>query len=133
MMTPRSTNTHVRYSEAFRTKILDDIQHGRNTITEVTSLYGIPKQTIYRWIHNYGDDRIIARTVRIELKGEVRMVKKLKQENKELKDAVAKLTLENLCLKAQLEVIEEQNSVSQKKNSFSMPSPAPEKKPGSIK
>lgn len=57
----KRTNTRVRYSASFRLKILDDIQRGRNTITEVSLLYGIPKPTLYRWIHKYGDERIIGR------------------------------------------------------------------------
>lgn len=123
------SNVNVRYSEAFRLKILDDVQRGRNTIAEVSLLYGIPVQTVYKWIHKYGDERIISKSVRIELKGEVQVVKKLKQENTELKDALAKLTLENICLKAQLDVYEEHAGVHEKKSSFSMPLSAPKKQP----
>jgi transposase-like protein len=48
MNDPRRSNTNVHYSEAFCLKILDDIHSGRNTIAEVSLLYGIPKQTIYK-------------------------------------------------------------------------------------
>ena len=131
MKDPRRLGTNVRYSEAFRLKILDDIHRGRNTISEVSLLYGIPLQTIYKWIHKYGDERIIARAVRIELKGEVQMVKKLQHENTELKDAISKLTLEYICLKSKLEVYEKHAGISEKKSSFSMPLSAPRKQPKS--
>lgn len=46
------------------------------------------------------------------------MAKKLQQENTELKDAIAKLTSENLCLKSKLEVLLEHSHDPGKKQTL---------------
>ena len=117
----------VHYSEAFRLKVLDDIRKKKYTVPEAAALYGVSFKSIYKWIRKYGYEDMIAKTVRVELKGEVTMNKKLQKENTDLKDAVSKLTLENICLKAELEVYKQHAKSTQKKSSFSTPSCSSEK------
>ncbi len=117
----------VHYSEAFRLKVLDDMRKKKYTVREASDLYGVSFQSIYQWIRKYGYEDMIAKTVRIELKGEVTMNKKLQKENAELKDAVSKLTLENIYLKAELEVHKQYAKNTEKKSSFSTPSSSSEK------
>lgn len=117
----------VHYSEAFRLKVLDDIRKKKFTVAEAAALYGVSYQSIYNWIHKYGYENMIAKTVRVELKGEVTMNKKLRKENAQLKDAVSKLTLEKIYLEAELEVLREHAKITQKKSSFSTPSSSSEK------
>lgn len=117
----------VHYSEAFRLKVLDDMRKKKYTVREASDLYGVSFQSIYQWIRKYGYEDMIAKTVRIELKGEVTMNKRLQKENAELKDAVSKLTLENIYLKAELEVHKQYAKNTEKKSSFSTPSSSSEK------
>lgn len=114
---------HIRYSEAFRLKILDEIKCSKVSINDVSLLYGIGRASLYRWINKYGKDNLIAKKVRIELKGEVSMLKKKDKQIADLKDAVAQLTLENICLRAMTEVMDESLSPEEKKSLFSRLSP----------
>jgi len=115
----QEAKVRVQFSEAFRLKVLDEIRKKHYTVAEASALYGVSSKSIYQWIRKYGYEEMVAKTVRVELKGEVTMNKKLQKENTDLKDAVSKLTLENICLKAELEVYKQHAGITQKKSSFS--------------
>lgn len=119
MNTSKKPQPQHKYSVAFKLKILDDIKSRRYTITEVSLLYGMCRKTVYKWIHKYGQSEIITRRIRVETIGEVKMDEKLKEENQKLKDALATLTLENICLRAELEVLGENKEELKKKRQFS--------------
>ncbi|MFA5614783.1 MAG: helix-turn-helix domain-containing protein [Methanoculleus sp.] len=127
MNTSKKPSLQPKYSEAFKLKILDDIKSRRYTITEVSLLYGMCRKTVYKWIHKYGQSEIITRRIRVEPTGEVRMDKKVMEENQRLKDALAALTLENMCLRAELEVLGENKEELKKKRQFSSASFEPKK------
>ncbi|MGI6197675.1 MAG: transposase, partial [Candidatus Cloacimonadaceae bacterium] len=45
----------IRYSEAFKLKVVEEIERGHLTITKAMRLYDIKgSATIYNWIRKYG-------------------------------------------------------------------------------
>ncbi len=48
----------VRYSDAFKLKVVQDIEKGKLTISEARRLYEINgTNTVYRWLRKYGKKR----------------------------------------------------------------------------
>ena len=67
----------VRYSDAFKLKVVQDIEKGKLTISEARRLYEINgTNTVYRWLRKYGKNDLIQKVVRIEMKDEKSQLKK---------------------------------------------------------
>ena len=114
----------LRYSEAFKLKVVQEIDKGRLTIAEATRLYEINgRTTIYKWLRKYGKDQVIRRYVRIEMKDEKSILKEKEERIKELESALASVTLHNICLQSYVEVVNENISEAEKKTSLSRLSP----------
>ena len=89
----------VRYSDAFKLKVVQDIEKGKLTISEARRLYEINgTHTVYRWLRKYGKNDLIQKIVRIEMKDEKSQLKKKDERIRELESVIASLTLHNLCL-----------------------------------
>ena len=89
----------VRYSDAFKLKVVQDIEKGKLTISEARRLYEINgTHTVYRWLRKYGKNDLIQKVVRIEMKDEKSQLKKKDERIRELESVIASLTLHNLCL-----------------------------------
>jgi len=89
----------VRYSDAFKLKVVQDIEKGKLTISEARRLYEINgTNTVYRWLRKYGKNDLIQKVVRIEMKDEKSQLKKKDERIRELESVIASLTLHNLCL-----------------------------------
>ncbi|MDI9528806.1 MAG: helix-turn-helix domain-containing protein [Candidatus Cloacimonadota bacterium] len=109
----------LRYSEAFKLKVVQEIDKGRLTIAEATRLYEINgRTTIYKWLRKYGKDQVIRRYVRIEMKDEKSILKEKEERIKELESALASVTLHNICLQSYVEVVNENISDAEKKLHF---------------
>jgi transposase len=106
----------IRYSEAFKLKVVEEIERGHLTITKAMRLYDIKgSATIYNWIRKYGKSHLLKKTVRIQMKNEKDKMAELERENRSLKSAVASLTLQNICLQSYVEVVEEGEQIDAKK------------------
>lgn len=106
----------VRYSEAFKQKVVKEIENGKYTITQAQIVYGIGgNTTIQQWIKKLGKNKLLGKRVRIEMKSELDKIKQLEQEKKELERAVANLTLKNLALESQIEILEQESGIDSKK------------------
>ena len=89
----------VRYSDAFKLKVVQDIEKGKLTISEARRLYEINgTNSVYRWLRKYGKNDLIQKVVRIEMKDEKSQLKKKDERIRELESVIASLTLHNLCL-----------------------------------
>jgi transposase len=114
----------IRYSEAFKLKVVQEIERGRLTISEATRLYEINgSTTIYKWIRKYGKNQIIRRYVRIEMKDEKSILKEKEERIRDLESALAAITLHNICLQSYVDVVNENISEAEKKTSLSRLSP----------
>jgi transposase-like protein len=113
----------IRYSEAFKLKVVQEIEKGRLTISEASRVYEIYGTTIYKWLRKYGKNHTIRRYVRIEMKDEKSILKEKEDRIKELESALASVTLHNICLQTYVDVVNENISEAEKKTSLSKLSP----------
>ena len=115
----------VRYSDAFKLKVVQDIEKGKLTISEARRLYEINgTNTVYRWLRKYGKNDLIQKVVRIEMKDEKSQLKKKDERIRELESVIASLTLHNLCLQNYVDVVNENISEEEKNFIFQVVSRA---------
>jgi len=120
----RSETINLRYSEAFKLKVVDEIERGKLTISEASRLYEIKgSSTIYKWIRRYGRNHLISKTVRIEMKNEKDIIRAKEEKIRELEKALASTTVQNLCQKCYIESLESRISEEEKKTLLSSLSP----------
>jgi transposase len=113
-----------RYSEAFKVKVVNEIETGRLTISQASRLYEIyGGNTIYAWLRKYGKNELIRKFVRIEMKDEKSQLKAKEERIRELESALSAVTLHNICLQSYVEVVNENLSEEEKKTLFSQLSP----------
>lgn len=110
----------VRYSTAFKQKVVEEIDRGELTINEARRLYGIgAHHTIQRWLKQFGRENRLPVTVRIQMKDELRKIKQLEERNTLLEKALAESELDRYVLKKTIEVLEQEYGQVAKKNSDS--------------
>jgi transposase-like protein len=114
----------LRYSDAFKQKVVNEIERGRLTISQASRLYEIyGTNTIYKWLRKYGKNDLIRKVVRIEMKDEKSILKQKEERIRELESALSSLTLHNICLQTYVDVVNENISEEEKKTSLSKLSP----------
>jgi transposase-like protein len=108
-----------RYSEAFKHKVVNEIESGQLTIAQATKLYGIGGSTIHQWLKKLGKNHLLAKVVRIEMANELDRLKALEKEKQALEHALAQAQLKILKLESDLAVTREHFGVDErlKKNS----------------
>ena len=111
--------TITRYSEAFKRKVIEEIEQGRVTQGEAMRKYGIRGSvTIRYWLKRFGKNHLLNRVVRIEMPTEnnpQEIIKQLKAEKQQLESALAQSQLKVLCLENLVEVAEEEFGLDLKK------------------
>jgi len=113
-----------RYSEAFKVKVVNEIESGRLTISQASRLYEIHGgNTIYIWLRKHGKNELIRKFVRIEMKDEKSQLKAKEERIRELESALSAVTLHNICLQSYVEVVNENLSAEEKKTLLSQLSP----------
>lgn len=112
----RPPDTKLIYSEAFRLKVVREIETGKLTISEAARLYEINgAETIYKWIRKYGKNELIRKCVRIEMKDEKDINKALQAKIRELEQALSAMTVENICNRILIEELESEMTEEEKK------------------
>ena len=107
----------VRYSEAFKQKVIKEIEEGKHSIGEARKIYDIGGNgTINGWIKKYGKNHLIGKVVRVEMKGEKDRLKELEKENKRLKEAMSDMYMENHALSNLIKLVENEYGIDIKKN-----------------
>jgi len=102
----------IRYSEAFKHQVLDEIASGVLTLEQARMKYGIKGgQTIQKWARKYGTLGVLPKIVRVEKPDEIDRIKQLQAENKQLKQALAETLLDQRIAESTLEVICEQRGL----------------------
>lgn len=112
-----STRTSFRYSNAFKQKVIGEIESGVLSIAEASRIYEISLGGIYNWIKDFGKDHLIGKVVMVQKRDEVDKIKKLEAEKRQLEAALAKSNLDKFCLECLIEAAEETYGISFKKNS----------------
>jgi transposase-like protein len=94
----RERKTLIRYSISFKQKVVIEIEAEGLNISEVARRYDIKGgQTIQNWIRKFGQNHLLSKIVRVEMKGEKDRVKELEGELKRVKLALADATLKKRC------------------------------------
>ena len=108
----------IRYSQAFKQKIVTEIETGKITIADAKKIYDITGNgTIENWIKKIGKNHLLAKVVRIEMKDEQDKLKQLERQKQQLESALAQAHLKIICLESLLETVEDHYSIDIKKNS----------------
>ena len=86
----------IRYSEAFKMEVLRALEAGRHpTCRSAEQAYGIKGPgTVRHWVVKYGKEHLLGRVVRVETADERRELKRLKDDNRRLRDALADAHIE---------------------------------------
>jgi transposase-like protein len=84
------------YSEAFKLQVVHELESGKfGSCFEASSTYGIKgASTVYNWVRKYGKNHLIGKVVRVETLNERQEIKRLKEEVRELKLALADANLD---------------------------------------
>lgn len=104
-----------RYSDAFKRSIVAEVESGRYTAMEASSVHQIPFATIYRWLKRHGGPDSQTRIVRIEMPDERDRIKALEKEKSALEAALAQAHMKIIVLESTVEVLEERTGAKVKK------------------
>lgn len=108
----------LRYSTAFKLKVVEEVERGEFTIAQARRVYDIRGgETIQKWLHKHGKSHLLSRVVRIQMKDERDQIKKLEGEKKQLESALAQSHVKVLYLEKLIELAKEEYGIDVKKNS----------------
>jgi len=106
-----------RYSQAFKHKVVSEIENGILTVSQARSLYGISGQgTIAYWMRRLGKAHLLNKVVHIAMSDEPNRVKQLEKEKQALESALAQAQLKIIVLESTIKVLEEEAGVTVKKS-----------------
>ena len=119
----------IRYSTAFKQKVVTEIESGELSIVGAQRLYGINgAETIQTWIKRLGKNHLLNKLVRVEMKDEKDRIKELEKKIRDLESALANSHIKNIALESLIEVAGEHYRIDLKKNFGGKVSPEEEKK-----
>jgi len=100
--------TTKRYSDCFKLQVVEEIENNGLTMEDCRRKYGITGgDTIHKWLRKYGKHHLLNKIVRVETREEIDELKRLRAENKALKEAYAELALHHKCSEKVIEVADE--------------------------
>ena len=106
----------IRYSISFKQMIVKEIEEGGG-LEFVRKKYDIGGYgTISGWITKFGKNHLLNKIVRIETMNEKDRLKKLEQENNQLKLALANAYMAKDCLEEVIKMANEEYQTDLKKN-----------------
>lgn len=99
-------STAIRYSEAFKRQVVDEIARGKFTSPyKAQKAYGIRGQTtVTKWVRKYGRDDLLPKRIRIETMEEIDQLKEARKRIKELEAALADAHIDHCLEHAFLEI-----------------------------
>lgn len=98
--------TGVRYSEAFKRQIVQEIERGKHgSFGKAKRVYGIGgATTVLRWVKKYGREDLLPKRIRIETMNEIDELKEARKRIRELEAAVADAHIDYCLEKAYLTI-----------------------------
>ena len=79
-----------RYSEAFKLKVMDELRDGKwKTVADAAQAYGVSAQGVRYWMKRLGFEHLNGRIIYVKTTTEIDEIKRLKAENKRLKERLA--------------------------------------------
>ena len=114
---PTEQKVALRYSTAFKLKVVEQIERGELTVSEARRVYDIRGgQTIQRWLAKHGKSHLLSRVVRVQMKDEKDRIKQLEAEKQKLESALAQAHVKNLFLEELIVLAKEEYDIDVKKN-----------------
>ncbi|AKP24533.1 transposase [Leptospira interrogans serovar Manilae] len=108
--------TIKRYSEAFKRKVIDEIENGKYNQNQAMKYYGIQGSvTIRGWLKKYGKNHLMGKIVRVETDNELNQLKEAEKRIRELEKALSHVTIENVLYKSLVKVAERDLKIDLKK------------------
>ncbi|MFW5628655.1 MAG: transposase [Candidatus Cloacimonadaceae bacterium] len=107
---------YVRYSEAFKRTVVEEVETGIMTANQATKYYGLGgRDTIYRWIKTYGMNEEKGRKVIIMTRKEETKLTTARRRIAELEKELSEAKLRALAWESMVEVAEEMGIPLKKK------------------
>ena len=107
--------TTKRYSDCFKLQVVEEIEKNGLTMEDCRRKYGITGgDTIHKWLRKYGKHHLLNKIVRVETREEIDELKRLRAENKALKEAYADLSLQHKDLSLQYAELSVNHKCSEK-------------------
>lgn len=104
----KKQKTVRRYSDCFKLQVVEEIEKNGLSIEDCRRKYGIAGgETIQKWLRKFGKQHLLNKIVRVETREEIDELKRLRAENKALKEAYAELSLHHKCSEKVIEVADE--------------------------
>ena len=99
-------STVIRYSEAFKKQVVDEIARGKySSAYKAQKVYGIRGQmTVTQWMIKYGREDLLPKRIRIETMAEIDQLKEARKRIKELEAALADAHIDHCLEHAFLEI-----------------------------
>jgi transposase-like protein len=102
----------IQYSQAFKHQVVQEIEEGRSTISEVRQKYGIKGgATVQGWLRTMGKLHGLSKIVRVESPDEKSRIKELERQVHQLKEALADSQVEKHIAQSQFEIVCEQQGL----------------------
>ncbi len=112
-----SREVQMKYSEAFKLKIVEEYERGAYSLEGLQKHYGIGgKCTISTWIQKMGRNELLGRKVLVMNADEKTENQKLKEEIRQLQKIISHQKIEVLALESLFEVAGEEFGEDFKKN-----------------
>jgi transposase-like protein len=129
-----NARTRIRYSDAFKRKVVEEVECGRYSISGALRVYDIGgNMTIQRWMRKLGKRHLVGTTVRVEMEDERNKVEALEKEKQALESALAQAQLKIIALEKTIAFLEEKSGAEVKKKSDAPSSSESSKTPGTEK
>ena len=107
----------IRYSTAFRRKVVEEIETGQRSLAEARRIYDIRgKQTIQNWLVRFGKNHLLNKIVKIEMKEERDTLREQRAKIRKLETALSDTLLENIVLRATIAEMEQVPGSKEKKS-----------------
>ncbi len=99
-------STAIRYSEAFKRQVVDEIARGKFTSPyKARQAYGIRGgETVEKWIRKYGREDLLPKRIRIETMEEIDQLKEARKRIRVLEAALADAHIDHCLEHAFLEI-----------------------------
>ena len=108
----RTSKHIIRYSQAFKQQVVQEIEQGRWTLSEAGKVYGIRgSQTVKGWLKRMGKLDLLPKLVRVEKPDEKNHIKELERKIRELKDALAETQVRCIIAETRLDIVCEQQGL----------------------
>ncbi len=111
------TKSVKRYSVSFQHRVVKEIEEEGISISVIKRRYDIKgSETIQKWIRKFGKTHLLNQIIRIETMEEKDRIKKLEEEIKRLKLALADSVLAKDCLEVVIDEANKEYKTDLKKN-----------------